>query len=216
MDAKVKCCRKKNGEVMDVSFVLQGDGTKEQTTMPILDGLLAGLSATVLHEQKVETFEQVELAGFTSGWDRLSRALNGHFAIHTLFKKQTESEGVTDDPEYGSESLLLAQACTPELSYQETQLWTDADSQIAFELPFKAEESPLLLEGTIASIKESLLFLVLFVLIEEFGIDDARELLPLIEKLVGTEVCQVGESPAGAEYFATQVQPWLTAFNALN
>ena len=70
--------------------------------------------------------------------------------------------------------------------------------------------------GTAASIKESLLFLVLFVLIEEFGIDDARELLPLIEKLVETEVCQVGESPAGAEYFATQVQPWLTAFNALN
>ena len=216
MDAKVTYTRKKNGEVMDVSLLFQGDGTKEQTTMPILDGLLAGLSATVLHEQKVETFEQVELAGFTSGWDRLSRALNGHFAIHTLFKKQTESEGVTDDPEYGSESLLLAQACTPELSYQETQFWTDADSQIAFELPFKAEESPLLLEGTIASIKESLLFLVLFVLIEEFGIDDARELLPLIEKLVGTEVCQVGESPAGAEYFATQVQPWLTAFNALN
>ena len=201
---------------MDVSLLFQGDGTKEQTTMPILDGLLAGLSATVLHEQKVETFEQVELAGFTSGWDRLSRALKGNFAIHMLFKKQEESERVSGDPELDSETALLAQACAPELSYQGTQLWTDKDSLIAFELPFKAEESPLLLEGTIASIKESLLFLVLFVLIEEFGIDDARELLPLIEKLVGTEVCQVGESPAGAEYFATQVQPWLTAFNALN
>ena len=216
MDAKVKYCRKKNGEVMDVSFVLQGDGTKEQTTMPILDGLLAGLSATVLHEQKVATYEQVELAGFTSGWDRLSRALKGNFAIHMLFKKQEESERVSGDPELDSETALLAQACAPELSYQGTQLWTDKDSLIAFELPFKAEESPLLLEGTIASIKESLLFLVLFVLIEEFGIDDARELLPLIEKLVGTEVCQVGESPAGADYFATQVQPWLTAIKTLN
>lgn len=201
---------------MDVSLLFQGDGTKEQTTMPILDGLLAGLSATVLHEQKVATYEQIELAGFTSGWDSLSRALCGHFAIHTLFKKDEESERVSGDPEFDSESALLAQACAPELSYQGTQLWTDADSQIAFELPFEAEKSPLVLEGAVASIKESLLFLVLFVLIEEFGIDDERELLPLIGKLVETEVCQVGESPAGAEYFATQVQPWLTVFNTLN
>lgn len=216
MDAKITYARKKNGEVMDVSFVFQGDGTKEQTTMPILDGLLAGLSATVLHEQKIATYEQVELERFTSGWDNLSRALNGYLAIHTLFKKDVENEGLTEDSEYNSESLLLAQACTPELSYQGTQLWTDADSQIAFELPFEAEGSPLVLEGTVTSIKESLLFLVLFVLIEEFGIADEHELLPLIEKLVGTEVCQVGESPAGADYFATQVQPWLTAFKPLN
>lgn len=216
MDAKVTYTRKKNGEVMDVSLVFQGDGTKEQASLPIMDALLAGLSATVLHEQKIATHEQVDLAEFTSGWDLLSRALKGHFAIHTLFKKQTESEGVTENPEYNSESLLLAQACTPELSYQGTQLWTDADSQISFELPFEADESPLLLEGTVTSIKESLLFLVLFVLMEEFGIDDARELLPLIEKLVETEVCQVGESPAGAEYFTTQVQPWLTAFETVN
>lgn len=216
MDAKVTYTRKKNGEVMDVSLVFQGDGTKEQTTMPILDGLLAGLSATVLHEQKVETYEQVELAGVTSGWDGLSRALSGHFAIHTLFKKQVESEGGSDDPELNGESLLLAQACTPDLSYQGTQLWTDTDSQIAFELPFEVDGSTLVLGGTVTSIKESLLFLVLFVLIEEFGIDDERELLPLIEKLVETEVCQVGESPAGADYFATQVHPWLTALKTLN
>ena len=216
MDAKVTYTRKKNGEVMDVSLLFQGDGTKEQTTMPILDGLLAGLSATVLHEQKVESFEQVELDRFKAAWNDLARALRGHFAIHMLFKKQEESERVSGDPELDSETALLAQACAPELSYQGTQLWTDKDSLIAFELPFTAEESSLLLGGTVTSIQESLLFLVLFVLIEEFGIDDARELLLLIEKLVETEVCQVGESPAGADYFATQVQPWLTAINALN
>jgi hypothetical protein len=216
MDAKVSYARKKNGEVMDVSLTFQGDGTKEQTAFPLLDSLLAGLSAVVLHEQDVNAYEQVDAAAFKSGWDYLSLALKGRFAIHNLFKEEVKDEGEVDNPEFNSESLLLAQACTPQLSYQGTLLWTDTETQIAFELPFGIVASSLVLEGTVTSIKESLLFLVLFVLIEEFGIDDECEFLPLIEKLVGTEVCQVEESPAGAEYFATQVQPWLTAFKTLN
>ena len=209
VSAKVLYSRERNGDVMDVSLLFNGEGSQADTSVFLVDGVMAGLSATLAVEMGAEAFDQVDMSVFKSGWDDFLKGLRVHFEAHKHVKAQSEVEGWVDDEDFDAQTLLIAPGCVPDLKYEGTTLWSDTDTKIAFEMPLDAKNAKMLLEGTRAGVKESLVFLWFYVLFEELGVDDGNKLLALADKLAKTELNQVEGRYRDVSYFENSLRPWI-------
>lgn len=215
VSAKALYSRERSGDVMDVSLLFNGEGSQADTSTLLVDGVMAGLSATLIVEMGAEAFNQVDMNTFKSGWAEFLEGLRVHFEAHKHVKEQSETKGWVDEDDFDAKTLLIAPGCVPELGYEGTTLWSDTDTKIAFEMPLDAKNAKMLLEGTRAGIKESLVFLWFFVLIEELGVDDGNKLLALADKLMRTELNQVEGRYRDVSYFEDSLRPWINKLKRL-
>ena len=216
VSAKALYSRERSGDVMDVSLLFNGEGSQADTSVFLVDGVMAGLSATLIVEMGAEAFDQVEMSVFKSGWNEFLEGLRVHFEAHKHIKEQSEAEGWGDDEDLDAQTLLIAPGCVPDLKYEGTTLWSDTETKMAFEMPLDAKNAILSLEGTRAGIKESLVFLWFYVLFEELGVDDGNKLLALADKLMKTELNQVEGRYRDVSYFEVSLRPWIEELKKLS
>lgn len=208
--------RNENGEgEMDVDMTLKGDGTKQESLLSILDGVMEGLSATVLHEFKVEKADEMEIDSFRKGWEVLATVLNAYSLIFAEIKSEYAEQMQEDGEESLNElDLLTAMATVPTLNYKGIRLWTDEETTFSFKNQIDFGYHSLTLNGSVNSIRESLIYTLFFLLVDRFEIEKEK-LSSLIDEMIVIEIKRTKKHLGDVEYFNQYTQPWLKELKKL-
>lgn len=212
----LKFSRVKDDDVMDVSVTYQGEWTEKAIHLSILDGVMEGLTGIILHDLKVKTKEDIDIEAFEKGWESIFDDLKGHSIIHTRVKEYTTSPEWDETEEVPNlETLLISVAGSPVVYHEELQLWSEGETFLEFNNQIGVGYHKLVLEGTLTGVRESLIYLLFFLLLNEFNIDNEHDLLPTLEKIFKIEVKRTAKHQTNDSSFGKYMQPWLNALQKL-
>lgn len=213
---RLEFSRKKDGEVMGVKLTYRGEGKKSEVLMSVLDGVMEGLIATMLVEMNVKTNEEMTADVLTKGWESVYEVVKGHSSIHSNIKEYVENNDWGKDEEQPNiDDMLLADACSPTIYNEKIQLWNDEETVLEFENQINVGYPKIVINGTLTSVKQTLIFLLFYLMIAGYRLDNEETLLPTLKKVIKMEIKRFHSENYDEVLFEQYLQPWLNALQNL-
>lgn len=207
--------RNKNGEGnMDIDMDFKGEGTEEETLMSLLDGVMEGLSATILNELNVKKVENINLETLKLGWEVIENSLHVYSVAYARLKNSILEDLGEEEEKPDELDLLLALASVPTLNHAGVRLFTHEETTFSFENEIGFGYHALDVKGSVNSVRESLVYMVFFLLVYGFRLEEGIG-FP-IDKLISIEMKRMKEHSENEKDFNKYVNPWLIELNKLD